>query len=107
MLDNDIKFTFQGGEIVRLLHDHPDLNLKAGDQGYVWGVYDLLPPLYEADFYGHDGSSKAMMFQAEEVEVINDLQQVRIPEEDIKFYKSLSNQSVKNTRTHNLETKHS
>ena len=93
-MPDDSNISFQGGEIVRLLHDHPESNLKAGDQGFLWGVYDLIPPLYEADFYGHDGSSEAMMFQAEDVEVVDDPQQIRIPEADIEFYKSLSNKSL-------------
>ena len=38
---SDTLFAFRNGEIVRLLSDCPHLNLKAGDQGYVWSVYDF------------------------------------------------------------------
>jgi hypothetical protein len=41
-------FDFWGGEIVRLLEDYPDDDLKAGD---VWSVAGFTPSLCEADFY--------------------------------------------------------
>jgi hypothetical protein len=34
-------FDHWGGEVVRLLEDHPNYGLKAGDAGYVWGVYNV------------------------------------------------------------------
>ena len=79
---------FQGGEIVQLLHDSLHLNLKAGDQGYVWGVYDTDPPTYEADFYRRDASGVAMMFEATEVALISDPRHVNVPQEVLDIWKS-------------------
>lgn len=65
---------FDGCEIVRLKEDHPDDNLKAGDCGLIWGVYDLVPPLYEASFVDESGEFVDMMFQEEEVEELTNPQ---------------------------------
>jgi hypothetical protein len=74
---SDQKFCFQGNEIVRLKHDHPDDNLKAGDCGLVWGVYDLDPPIYEASFVDQSGEFVDVMFQKEEVEELSNPQEAR------------------------------
>ena len=87
MSTTDKRFAFWGGDIVRLLQDHPHLQLKAGDQGYVWGVYDLEPPMYEADFYSQDSSGCAMMFKEHEVERVSDPHDVRIPQDVIEFWR--------------------
>ena len=89
MTVSDTRFAFQGGEVVRLLSDHPDSNLKAGDQGVVWGVYDLARPLYEADFYRRDGSDTTEMFEAEEVEIVGASETIRVPLEALDFWKGV------------------
>ena len=80
-------FDFWGGEIVRLLEDHPNDDLKAGDAGYVWGVYNTSPPFYEADFYREDGTSIARPFTADEVEIVADMTSVRIPDYVHQFWR--------------------
>ena len=87
MTVSDTRFAFQGGEVVRLLSDHPDSNLKAGDQGVIWEVYDLVRPLYEADFYRQDGSDTTEMFESKEVEIVDASQSIRIPQEALDFWK--------------------
>ena len=63
-------FRFCGGEVVRLVQNHPDDGLEAGDCGLVWGVYDMEPPLYEASFFDRHGSNIDMMFVEENVEEV-------------------------------------
>jgi len=98
------RFVYWGDEIVRLLQDHPHIDLKAGDHGYVWGVYDLDPPLYEADFYRSDGSGIAMMFVPSQVELVGDTEPVRIPQDVLDFwlayYKSHALKSEGISRSH-------
>lgn len=64
------KLRFCGNEIVRLLQDHPDDGLKAGDCGVIWGVYDFEKPFYEASFYNRNGDFTDMMFAEKEVEEV-------------------------------------
>lgn len=80
--------SFDYWEVVRLLEDHPDNNLKAGDAGYVWGVYERLgfPTEYEADFYGNDGTGIAMMFSPGDVELVDDPMSARIPDNAREFW---------------------
>lgn len=71
---------YDGGEIVRLKNDHPDYGLQAGDCGVIWGVYnvqvfDLHPPVYEATFHNLDSGDSDFMFNAEDVELVNDPEQ--------------------------------
>ena len=66
---------FDGGELVRLKDDHPEDNLKSGDCGLVWGVYNLEPPLYEACFVDASGEFVDMRFQEDEVEELADRHQ--------------------------------
>ncbi len=61
-------FRFNGGEVVRLVQDHPGDGLEAGDCGLVWGVYDMEPTLYEASFFDRNGNSSDMMFVEGDVE---------------------------------------
>jgi len=67
------RFRFQGGEIVRLIHDHE--NLKAGTCGVLWGVYDTEPPTYEACFV-HEAGEEDFMFEAQTVEEVRDESQL-------------------------------
>ena len=71
------KFRFQGGEIVRLLHDHEDL--KVGCCGVLWGVYDLKQPLYEACFVHETGETDSMFGEAD-VDEIFDVSHTPFPE---------------------------
>lgn len=59
---------FRGGEVVRLMQDHPDDGLEAGDCGLIWGVYDIHPTLYEASFFDRNGDSVDMTFVEDGVE---------------------------------------
>jgi hypothetical protein len=68
-LRREARFVYWPGDIVRLVSDEAH-GLKAGDEGCVWGVYDTCPPLYEADFHRSNGRDVAMMFTAEQVELI-------------------------------------
>ncbi len=61
-------FRFDGGEMVRLKHDQPEDDLKSGDCGLVWGVYNHDPPFYEASFVDESGEFVDLMFYEEEVE---------------------------------------
>ena len=64
------RFAFWGGEIVAFLHDKPKDGIRVGDPGWVWGVYDLNPPVYEATFTTGDGDEIDVMFQADEVYLV-------------------------------------
>ena len=66
---------FDGGEIVRLNHDHPEDRLKSGDCGLIWGVYNFDPPLYEACFVDEFGEFVDMTFEKQEVEQLDDPRQ--------------------------------
>ena len=50
-------FKFQEGDVVAIREDIPSLNLKSGDYGVVWVMYDMDPSAYEATFWpvGRDG----------------------------------------------------
>ena len=71
------EFRFQGGEIVRLRHDHEDL--KAGCCGVLWGVYDMNPVLYEACFVHETGETDSMFGDADVDEIV-DVSQAPFPE---------------------------
>jgi hypothetical protein len=64
---------FQGGEIVRLLHDHSDDGLRAGDCGVLWGIYgkEFAPYGLEATFCKANDELKDLMFDEADIEVIN------------------------------------
>jgi hypothetical protein len=89
MIERDDGFKVCGGEVFRLLHDHPHLRFSAGDQGFVWGVYDRTPAEaeYEADFYRADGTGVAMMFEKHEVELVTVAADIRIPREALEFFR--------------------
>ena len=86
MVAGQSDLVFSGGECVRLVGDHPDDGFLAGDAGYVWGVYPFDPPLYEADFYDQEGNGRAMMFLADEVELVSDISTVNISAEVHLFW---------------------
>ena len=48
-------FLFAEGAIVALKNDKPGLDLKAGDQGVIWALYETQPPMYEITFHGCNG----------------------------------------------------
>lgn len=66
---------FDGGEVVRLKHDHPEDGLKSGDCGLVWGVYNLDPPFYEACFVDEFGDFTDLQFEDGEVDQLADPQE--------------------------------
>ena len=80
-------FDFWYGEIVRLVEDHPDDELEAGDAGYVWSVANFTPPVYEADFYRKDGTGTAMPFTADEVELVSNPAAVYIADDVHEFWR--------------------
>ncbi len=88
-------FDFWYCDVVKLLDDHPDDELKAGDAGYVWSVANFTPPLYEADFYREDGTGTAMPFTADEVELVDDPTSVRIPEYVHDFWRREAERQTK------------
>ena len=47
-----------------------------------------LVALSQADFYRRDGSSVAMLFEAEDVALVSDSCPVRIPQEVLEFWKN-------------------
>jgi len=93
-------FDYWGGEVVRLLEDHPNDGLKVGDAGYVWGVYNvyvfegLAPPFYEATFYAQDGTGIDMMFTADQVERVDDPTGARIPDDAREFWRRMAERHV-------------
>jgi hypothetical protein len=64
------KLPVVGGEVVRLLVALRSEGLSAGDCGVLWGIYPTEPILYEADFISREGECLAAMFEAEDVEVL-------------------------------------
>ena len=70
---NKVTFKFEGNEIVKLKQDSPDYNLKAGDCGLLWGVYEFNPPMYEATFIDSDGNESDLMFDENDVEEVLNL----------------------------------
>lgn len=73
---------FSGLEIVRLNQDHPDDGLRAGDCGVVWGVYGSNPEgpfFYEATFCDENEQDVDLMFDSEEVTLVDDLEQAPFP----------------------------
>ncbi len=88
MATEKLDLDFQVGDMVRLLGDHPDDELKAGDAGYVWCASGPWPCYcYEADFYRADGTGTGMMFNPWEVELIADAKTVNIPDEVHEFWR--------------------
>lgn len=64
------RFRFWGGEFVRLLRDHKDYGLVAGDCGAVGCAYDVDPPFYEGSFCNREGELVDLMFYEDDVEEV-------------------------------------
>ncbi len=70
----------EGGHIVRLKHDPDDDDLRAGDCGIVWGVYDFQPVIYEATFLNRQQQKVDLMFAESEVELLENFDDTPFPE---------------------------
>ncbi len=60
-------FRFAEGAVVALKNDKPGLELKAGDTGVVWALYEMQPPMYEVTFRDHSGQDFDMTMQENEI----------------------------------------
>lgn len=73
---------YSGLEIVRLNADHPEEGLRTGDCGVVWGVYGSNPEgpfFYEATFCDENEHEYDLMFDAEEVTLVDEIEQAPFP----------------------------
>ena len=61
-----MKFRFEEGQKVAVRDDYPELDLKAGDVGVSWALYDITPPAYEVTFCTR-GEQFDMTMQEEEL----------------------------------------
>lgn len=67
-------FRFAEGAVVALKNDKPDLDMKAGDIGVVWALYEMQPPMYEVTFRDRSGQDFDMTMEEDEiVEVVDAL----------------------------------
>ena len=71
-----VKTQYDGGDVVRLKHDQLQKGLRAGDYGVLWGVYRTEPLTYEATFHPHEGQDVDLMFEADAVEPVTDIEQL-------------------------------
>jgi hypothetical protein len=94
-------FRFEGGEFVRLVREVPYTDVRVGDCGVVWGVYELQPPLYEACFVMQCGELSDLMFTEDDVELLRDLNQAPCAERLREILGALeeANERLKNART--------
>ena len=82
-------FRFDGGEIVRLKKNLPDLGLESGDCGILWGVYAYDPPFYEATFIDREENEIDASFDEQDVEELMNVDETPFPDILEKFRDSL------------------
>ena len=60
-------FQFSEGEVVALREDYPILELRAGDTGVIWMLYDTEPPAYDVTFRASNGRAFDMVVNEDEI----------------------------------------
>jgi hypothetical protein len=80
---------FNYGDVVRLKKDLENTNLKAGDYGIIWAVYDfyvdesktVLGFDYEGSFWDNQGNYDDAMFDEEDAEKVLKLEEAAFSED--------------------------
>ncbi len=81
---------FIGGEIVKLRVDFPEAELKSGDVGVLWGVYNTDPLSYEATFRNQRLQLVDMTFEFHQVEQLPPQAKSTLGDELNKFLLSIN-----------------
>lgn len=66
-------FQFGEGTVVVLRNDRPGLDLKAGDAGVVWALYQTQPPMYEVTFRDRSGQDFDVTMTEDEITEVVDV----------------------------------
>lgn len=89
----DIQLILNYGDVVRLKRNFIDFQLKKGDCGIVWAVYQCLDEEnriydsdYEATFWNQEGKDSDLNFEKEDVEKIEKIEEVPFSQEMKEFW---------------------
>lgn len=89
----DMQTILNYGDVVRLKQNFADSNLKKGNYGIVWAVYQCLDEEsriynsdYEATFWTQEGKHFDLNFEREDVERIEKLEEVSFSQEMKEFW---------------------